>query len=462
MKDYKKIFKGKKITIMGLGLLGGATNDAIFLARCGAELTITDLKTEKELKLSVQKLKKFKNIKYVLGRHDLNDFKNADMILQPGNVPENSIYLKEAKKNNIPIYVSESLFAKYATQVMMIGVTGTRGKSMTTNLIYEILSQNIKDRKVYLGGNVRSVSTLSLLAKVKENDIVVLELDSWALHGLGDICVSPQISVFTSFMPDHMNYYGGSMEKYFNDKANIFKFQKKPARNASSIADAGGDDILIIRPGMRRYIKKKDVKGKLLIVDPKKVNNWKFIVPGIYQRENLACAVEVAKIFGISESKIKTAVTKFKGLEGRLQLLRNYKGIKIYNDNNATTPEATIAGLEALKEQKKNIILICGGSDKGLQLDNFVKAINKYCKALVLIPGSGTDKLITNYKLLITYEVTKNLKDAVRSALGKASRGLPAQAGDTILFSPAFASFGMFNNEYERNDLFVKIIKSLK
>ena len=170
----------------------------------------------------------------------------------------------------------------------------------------------------------------------------------------------------------------------------------------------------------------------------------------------MACAVKVAEVLNIPESKIKKAVSSFKGLEGRLQLLKIYKGIKIYNDNNATTPEATISGIEALKVTKKNIILICGGADKKLSLDDFVKTANKNCKAVVMIPGTGTTNLITNYELKMENEVGENLNDIIKTALGLASRG------DTILFSPAFASFGMFNNEYERNDLFMKIIKKLK
>ena len=149
MQDYKKQFKGKKITVMGLGLLGGAVNDIIFLAKNRADLTVTDLKNAKELKSSIKKLKKYLKIKFVLGKHRMEDFKKADLILQPGNVSIDSPYLAEAGKNKIPIYVSESLFAKYASEVMMIGVTGTRGKSMVTALIYEILSKNLKKKKIY-------------------------------------------------------------------------------------------------------------------------------------------------------------------------------------------------------------------------------------------------------------------------------------------------------------------------
>jgi len=466
MQNYKQQFKGKRITVMGLGLLGRGIGYTKFLAECGAELTVTDLKSKEQLATSFNALSKFTNIKFVLGEHKIEDFRNRDMVVKAAGVPLDSIYINEARKNNIPIEMDVSLFARCAPEVMIVGVTGTRGKSMTTTLIYEILKANEKflKRNVYVGGNLRGMATLPLLKKVKsrasmdtarmspqddfgkssaESDILVCELDSWQLQGFGDAKISPHISVFTTFMPDHMNYYKDSMEKYFDDKANIFKFQNK-------------EDILIVRPGMKKFINKKDVKGKLEVINTNDISGWKFSVPGEHHRENLACAVMVGNVLGIPEVKIKKAVANFKALEGRMQLLKVYKGIKIYNDNNATTPEATIAGIDSLKSDKKNIVLICGGADKKLPLENFVNAINKNCKAVFLIPGTGTENLITNYKLQITNELGKDLNNIVKKAISFAKKG------DIILFSPAFASFGMFNNEYERNDLFMKIVKKLK
>ncbi|MFA6523900.1 MAG: UDP-N-acetylmuramoyl-L-alanine--D-glutamate ligase [Candidatus Paceibacterota bacterium] len=455
MQNYIEQFKGKKITVMGLGILGRGLGYTKFLAECGADLIVTDLKSKEKLATSLKALEKFPNIKFVLGEHKLEDFRYRDMVIKSAGVPVDSIYIKEARKYGTKIEMDVSLFAKCAPEIMIVGVTGTRGKSMTTALIYEILKANEKLLKypstmlgtkkpsVFLGGNVRGVATLPLLKKVKKGDVLVCELDSWQLQGFGEAKISPHISVFTSFMPDHMNYYKDSMEKYFDDKANIFKYQKK-------------DDVLIIRPGMKKFIKKEHVKSKLITVNKKNVENWKFIVPGEHQRENLACAVEVARQFNISESNIKKVVKDFKGVEGRLQLLKIYKGIKIYNDNNATTPEATIAGIEALKGKNKNIVLICGGADKKLNLNSFVKVMNNNCKFISLIPGTGTDVLLKEYKLKVSNEIGKDLKEVIKNALAKSKKG------DIILFSPAFASFGMFNNEYERNDLFIKLVKGLK
>mgnify|MGYP001583423897 CR=1 FL=1 len=475
MQDYKQQFKNKKITIMGLGILGRGLGYTKFLAECGAELTVTDLKSEEQLVTSIKELKKFTSaskdlaeIKFVLGEHRLEDFKDRDMVIKAAGVPLDSIYIKEAQKNKIPVEMDVSLFLKCAPEVTIIGVTGTRGKSMVTVLVYEILKQNEKFLKnpsttlrtkkpsVFLGGNVRGIATLPLLKKVKVGDILVCELDSWQLQGFGDAKTSPHISVFTSFMPDHMNYYGSTslttskkaMKKYFNDKANIFKYQKK-------------NDILIIRPDVKKLIP-KNLESKLIVVKPDN-----------FQEENLACAVEVAKLLKIPNKNIKKALKNFKGLEGRLQYVKTIKGVKIYNDNNATTPEATMAGIEALSISfpeaqlrgnspklgfgERKIVLICGGADKKLPLDDFVKTVNKYCKAVIMIPGSGTDKLkAKSYKLKPKISKMKTLKEAITKALEMSKKE------DIILFSPAFASFGQFNNEYERGDLFMKIIKNSK
>lgn len=458
MQNYKEFFKRKKVTVMGLGLLGRGLGYTKFMAECGADLIVTDLKTREQLETSLKALSKYKNIKFILGEHRLEDFKNRDFVIKMAGVPLDSIYIKEAKKNKIPIEMDVSLFVKLAPKIKVIGVTGTRGKSMTTMLIHHILKENIKDRKVFLGGNIRGVATLPFLKIVKEGDILVCELDSWQLQGFGDNKISPNISVFTSFMPDHMNYYlpagrqvVDAMKKYFADKANIFKYQKK-------------DDTLVLSEDIEKILKKdykKDfnkIKSKTIIAKKKEAESFDFIVPGEHQKANLACAVSACLEAGVKIEQIKKSVKSFKGIEGRLQFLREYKGIKIYNDNNATTPEATIAGIKAFcgrQDLPHRLILICGGADKKLDLKDLVKTINQNCKFVSLIPGSGTNELLKN-KIKIESYKAQDFKDAVLKALKQVKKG------DILLFSPAFASFGLFANEYERNDLFVKIIKGLK
>jgi UDP-N-acetylmuramoylalanine--D-glutamate ligase len=244
-----------------------------------------------------------------------------------------------------------------------------------------------------------------------------------------------------------MNYYKDSLKKYFNDKSYIFKFQKK-------------GDTLVLGNSMKNLIKR--TKSKKIFADVKHIpRSWHINLPGKHNLENIICAIEVARTINIDEEIIKKAIKHFNPVSGRLEFVKSIKGIDIYNDNNSTTPEATGVALIALGKiisGKKNIILIMGGFDKNLELKKLVENIKKYVKEVVLIPGTGTNRISPMLhkikKLPIHRE--KNLKDAVLKAYSIAEKG------DIILFSPAFASFGMFHNEYDRGDQFMKIIKTLK
>jgi len=443
MTNYKKFFEGKKITVVGLGLLGKRLGDITFLAECGAKVLVTDLKTAKELAPSIKKLKKYKNIKYVLGRHRFEDFsarggsafggEGPDFILKGQGVALDSPYIQHARKNGIPIEMDESLFAKLAPGVKIIGVTGTRGKSTTTILIYEILKN--AGLRVYLGGNIKGTAALPLLKEEKDGDMVVFELSSWQLQGFGDAGISPHISVFTNFMPDHMNYYRNNLKTYFGDKSFIYKFQTKK-------------DFLILGGGMRKLV--KNVKSKIINARIKNIlKNWQVNLKGKHNLENIACAVEVARILKVKEKVIQKTVENFKAIPGRLELVRNIRGVDIYNDTNSTTPEATIAALNSFSQK---VILIMGGMDKKLDTKKLNALLSKKTKQVILIPGSGARK-ITNKK--INLHKTANLKTAIQKALREAT------AGDIILFSPAFTSFNLFKNEYDRGEQFMKIVKNL-
>ena len=445
---YQKIFKDKKITVMGLGLLGRGLQVSAFLAQAGAKLTITDLKTAEELRTSIKKLQKYK-VRYVLGKHDLKDFENVDIIIKSAGVPLDSVYIQHAKNKNVPVEMDASLFVKIVKKiypkVKIVGITGTRGKSMTTALIHHILNENSKilNAKIFLGGNMRNTATLPILNKIKPNDIVVLELDSWQCQGFGDCKISPDISVFTNIMKDHMNYYRGNIDTYLRDKSNIYKFQKK-------------SDILITNTEMLKKFKLKP-KSKIIIPTNKTIKSLKNINLNIFGKHNIqntSLAVEVVSKLGLKQKEITKSLKTFKGLEGRLEIIINNKATFI-NDNNATTPEATGAGIKAVKEKYKKgkIILIAGGSDKTLDLSPLLKETKKVHK-IILLPGTGTNKLLE--KIKTKYVLSKNLKEAV----GEAVKNINPK--DVILFSPGFASFGLFKNEYDRNDQFLNIIKKWK
>ncbi len=442
---YKDFFKNKKVTLMGLGLLGRGLGDASFIAQYAQELIITDLKTEEDLKQSLNKLKKYKNIKFTLGKHSENDFINRDMIIKGAGVPLDSPFLKKAEQNRIPVYMSTALFAKFWKEDFngkIVGITGTRGKTTTTSLVYHILKESGFD--CLLGGNIQGVSTLALLNKKhKKGTVAILELDSWQLQGFDYLKISPDISIFTNLYRDHMNYYKNDMNLYFRDKASIFLNQ-------------GNESVLIAGENIYKKIKSEygeKIKSRIIKTKTKDLpNNIKHKLLGKHNLENLICAIITAREFGISDQKINSALKNFKNASGRLEHILTKNGVEIYNDTTSTTPEAGLSALKSFESKKGKIILICGGSDKGLQMDKFIAHAKKICKKIILLNGTGTDKIKNKVK---NSEIFSNLEKAVESALNSSKKG------DVVLFSPAFASFGMFKNEYDRGSKFNKIITKL-
>lgn len=436
MKDFSEYFAGKRVTVMGLGLLGRGVGDVAFLAEMGAELIVTDLKTEEVLSDSLSQLASYDNITYVLGEHREEDFKNRDFVLVAPSVPLDSVYLETARAAGIPLKQSAAWFAE-VSRIPIIGVTGTRGKSTVTQMIHHVLSV-VTGEKVLLGGNIRGVSNLQLLKNVQEDSLCVMELDSWQLQGWGWNHMSPQVAVFTNFMEDHQNYYG-SMDLYFNDKAQIFLHQ-----------DESG--VLITTPEV--FERAKELSGvslgqEVVLADASVIPEGALLtMPGEHNRLNTALAVETLKALSLSEDEIFTALATFPGVEGRLQYLGEIEGVKMYNDNNATTPTATAAGVRAVSEliaSEKGLVLIAGGADKGLDVQPIIDAVESGVKAIILLPGSGTEMLLSH----IHGSLVNSMEEGVTAALAA------AESGDSILFSPGFASFGLFRNEYERNDAFL-------
>jgi UDP-N-acetylmuramoylalanine--D-glutamate ligase len=439
--DAHAQFEGKNITVMGLGLLGRGLGDVKYLAECGANLIVTDLKNEETLASSVEGLKNFANIQFVLGEHRLEDFRGRDLVLKAAGVPIDSPYIAEARKEGTPIRMSADLFAEYA-QIPIVGVTGTRGKSSVTHMITAMLQESGK--KVVLGGNVRGISTLALLPEVTPEHIAVLELDSWQLQGFGEARVSPNVAVFTTFYPDHLNYYKEDLDVYLNDKANIFLNQKE-------------EDTLVIGKQCAPIIIDKygeHIESRIKLANELDLpDTWILKVPGVHNRYNAALALAAARALSIPDEASKKALEEFTGVPGRLELLREVDGVVYYNDTTATTPEATLSGLEAVADpDAKNVILIMGGADKGLDMSKLLGAIPEYTKRVILLAGTGTDRIRAE---LPDAEVFENLAMAVMDAR------VHADAGDVVLFSPSFASFGMFKNEYDRGDQFVTIVKNL-
>ncbi len=452
MADFQNFFKGKKVTLMGLGLLGRGIGDARFMAEAGAEVIVTDMKTSEQLADALSQLVDVPNITYVLGEHRLEDFSNRDFILVAAGVPMDSEYLEYARQNNIQLFQSAALFAQLSG-IPIIGVTGTRGKSTVTMMIHHVLSY-ITGEQILLGGNIRGVSNLQLLNEVTEDSLCVMELDSWQLQGFGWAQISPAVAVFTTFMEDHLNYYerGGktrdeAMAAYFTDKAQIFLHQE----------DSG---TLVTTPAVFEWFKNvlpKETLGQEIVLADVSVlpEDMLLSMPGEHNRLNAALATEALRAVGMTDEEIFEGLATFPGVEGRLQLVATVDNVRIYNDNNATTPQATTVALESLDIGNKNIILIAGGADKNIDVTKLAYAITEHCKNVFLIPGSGTDNLLG---YLDGGDTGVSVMGDLKTAFAEATR--LASTGDIILFSPAFASFAQYKNEYERNDEFMALVDS--
>jgi UDP-N-acetylmuramoylalanine--D-glutamate ligase len=460
MQDFTQFFKDKRVTVMGLGLLGRGAGDVAYIAGAGAtEVIVTDLKTSEQLQASVATLSEYANIRFVLGEHREEDFINRDFILVAAGVPYDSPYLKTARTAGVPLYQSAALFAQL-TDIPIIGITGTRGKSTVTHMIHHVL-ETVTDGEVLLGGNVRGLSNLQLLRAVKADSIAVMELDSWQLQGWGWIQRSPEIAVFTNFMEDHLNYYQKpgvekeeAMQRYFEDKANIFRYQD----------DSG---VFITVPEVFERAKKLSgvsLGQEVILADGSLLpEDMLLSMPGEHNRLNAALAYSALRATSLSDEEIFHGLATFPGVPGRLQYLGELRDVKLYNDNNATTPQATIQGLRAVgSADDKNVILIAGGAYKNVDPTPLREEIQKYCKEVILLPGTGTDRLEQAlHNLSVNRKVVQG--DSGASVIKEAvERGLAVgKPGDILLFSPGFASFGLFQNEYERNDTFLKEIEAL-
>lgn len=437
---YLPYFEKKKVTVMGLGLLGRGIGDTAFLVKNGAEIIVTDKKTKEQLASSLEALRDYigdPSVKYVLGEHRLEDFENRDFIMKAAGVPLDSEYIAYARAHNIPVYMSAAfvcdIVMKELPNVVIIGITGTRGKSTTTELIAHILREN--GSRVHLGGNIRGLANLPLLDEIEDGDFLVLELDSWQLQGFGDMKISPHIAVFTSFMDDHMNYYHNDRDLYFNDKANIYRNQHAGDILIAS-AQASGEII---------------VRGERVAISVPEQQHFEMKLIGEHNQIVCGLAYDVATQCGLDDESIRASIATFSAVHGRLEDMGIFKNnIRMFNDNNATTPDATVKALESIVRSYKLLpVLIVGGSDKGLPLDELENIIKEKTKAVIYLSGTGTDRI----SLQKEFEYEK-LEDCTTKAFEL------AQDGDIILFSPAFTSFSKyFNNEYERNDEFVKEVQ---
>ena len=321
----------------------------------------------------------------------------------------------------------------------IVGVTGTKGKSTTASLIYQILKT--AGLKAHLVGNIGR-PVLNLLFSATPNDIYVYEL---SCHQLFNLKKSPHIAVLLNIYPEHLDYYK-SFKEYISTKANITRYQNS-------------EDYLIFNSGNRivNEIAKKS-KAKKIPFDCLRWNLKQKKIPlkGEFNLLNVASAIEVGKIFKVPKEKIKKAILNFKPLPHRLESVGTFKGITFYNDALSTIPETTIAAIDALGKNVQTIVL--GGFDRGLGFKNLAKRILKSkIKNLILFPTTGEKiwKAIISLKTKNPFKafLVQNMKDAVKLAYQYTKKG------KICLLSCAAPSFSIFRDYKEKGNLFKRYVK---
>ncbi len=441
-KQQKKlnILQNKKICMLGFGIENQALVKFLIDKKIDCEITICDARKNIIKTQNFAFIQKYKNIRWRLGKNYDKNLTDFDTIFRVPGYPLFSPEIIKAKKSGVEISSPTKLFFELCPTKNIIGVTGTKGKGTTASLIYEILKTCGK--KVFFGGNI-GIPIFSFFQKIKKNDWVVLELSSFQLE---DLHISPKIAVITNFSKDHLalsdpenpNYHK-TLKNYWDIKINILKYQNK-------------EDYIILNKRQELRIKNQKVKSKIIYFDK---SNLISKLIGNHNKENIAAAVEVAKIIKIKKDIIQKTVENFKGLEHRLEFVKITEGVKYYNDSFATTPEAAIT---ALKSFDQPIILLAGGADKGSNFKKLAKEIKKIVKFIILFKGRATKRLKTEI-LKAGFLKNKIIQvDDMKSAFETARNY--SKKDDVILLSPACASFGIFKNYKERGILFKKEVKN--
>lgn len=361
--------------------------------------------TEKYIKKNYPNLK-IKILDQKLDKNYLKKQEECDLVVKTPGIP--------MSKMKVPYTTASNLFFSL-NKNLTIGITGSKGKSTTSSLVYEILKK--AGKRVRLLGNIGRPMLEVLLKPIQKDEIFAIELSSYMLE---DIEYSPNIAVLLNLFPEHMDYHGG-IENYYKAKNNIFKYQKP------------GDVAL---------------RGPFTVKLP--IKNSETQLLGRHNLENIKAAVKIARVLKISDKKIKEALLEFKGLSHRLEYVGEFKGIKFYDDAISTAPESTI---EAIKSLPKTETIFLGGEDRGFNFFKLEKVLRKSnIKNIVLFPDTG-QRILKSRKGFKILE-TKSMKEAVKFAFKNTEKGM------ICLLSTASPSYSVWKNFEEKGNLFKKFVKN--
>ncbi len=459
LEEFNKFLDSKKVAIIGMGVSNLPLLDYFYDKN--AKVTVFDKNTPSDE--IMEKINKYR-YEVEIGEYNLSRLNGFDIIFRsPSVLPTREELVTAANKG--AIITSEIEMVLKLAPCKIIGVTGTEGKTTTTSIIYEILKSSGKN--CFLGGNIGK-PIFTEIKNMKPEDIVVLELSSFQLMGME---VSPDISVVTNMYPDHLNIHS-SYEEYQQAKKNIFLHQNENGvvilNYDNEITRKFADEVkskLVFFSSLEKlengYVydrKDETIKNYVNGKSENILKKQEIKLRGIHNYENICAALAATAPIVDEKSQIK-AIKEFNGVEHRLEFVRELNGVKYYNDSIGTSPASTIAGLNAFDE---NIILLAGGSDKGLDYTEIGETIAKKVRVL-LLTGPTAEKIENATKLAMsksgkeTVEIIhcKDLQEAVSMANEK------AKSGEIVLMSPASASFDAFKNFIERGIKFKEFVNNL-
>lgn len=441
LEEFNNNLIGKKIAIIGLGVSNIPLLDYFKNIDCSVSIF-----SENEIEIDLSNY----NYQVYTGNDCLENLVGYDIIFRSPSCLPNRKELLEEKQRGCYI-TSEIEEVIKLSPCKIIGVTGSDGKTTTTTLIDLVLREN--GYKTYLGGNI-GTPLFTKIKDMKSDDIVVLELSSFQLMNME---VSPDISVITNIVPNHLDKHS-NMEEYIDAKKNIY-------RNSDGILVLNKDNDITNKIESNReirYFSRHKKTNAFYVIDGLIYFNDKVVfdtknlkIRGVHNYENICtCMSAIYDMVDIDKS-FKT-ISNFKGVEHRLEFVREINGVKWYNDSVSSSPTRTIAGINSYEEE---IVLIAGGYDKNLDYSPIARPILDKVKVLILF-GSTKDKI---YNAVINEKKDEDIKIYIESSLEDVvSRAYDtAKCGQIVLFSPASASFDMFKNFADRGIKFKNLVNSL-
>jgi UDP-N-acetylmuramoylalanine--D-glutamate ligase len=446
--------KDKRVLVVGLGKSGVAS--ALFLKERGARVTVSDTKSPDQWRDEIPVLLDH-GITVETGGHGERTFRGQDLIVVSPGVPVDAKPLVQARASGEPVIGEIELAAQHLPGPI-VAITGSNGKTTTTTLTGEILTAG--GLPTLVGGNI-GTPAISLVAKVKPETIVVLEVSSFQLETIQTF--RPKVAVVLNVTPDHLDRHR-TFQAYVDTKARIFENQQP-----SDFAVLNEDDETCRTMGERTraqvfwFSRKKEVKqgawvreGQIVFRDGRGQREVMLVseipLKGAHNVENVLAGVCGGMLMGCDAEQIRKAVREFKAVEHRLEYVATVKGVEYYDDSKATNVDATIKALESFPA---NIHLILGGKDKGSDYTVLNDLLRQRVKRVYTI-GAAAEKIESHITGAAEIVHAETLDNAVRRAAAV------AKAGDIVLLAPACASFDQFQSYNHRGRVFKEVVHSLE